>query len=259
MISPPTFSRLTLIALLAAGAVTGCSTIQPAQTAPDPHQQTVLALMDECLAQQARTAAQLQTQSTQLQEQQAQLQTLSSQIAEVSARPAPAEQPSAPAPVCIAPPEEPGKLVVGQMEKIWLPNIGIELQARVDTGAETSSLDARNIELFERNSSRWVRFQISHPETGEMLELERKLRRRVLIVQSNSAEPERRPVVQLSITLGHLNQTAEFTLSDRSHLDYQLLVGRNILQDVMVVDVSKKNVAPYAAESATDTRDPAGS
>ena len=148
----------------------------------------------------------------------------------------------------MAPPEEPGKLVVGQMEKVWLPNMEIELQARIDTGAETSSLDARNIELFERNSSRWVRFEISHPVTGETLQLERKLKRRVLIVQSNSPEPERRPVVKLSVTIGHINQTAEFTLSDRSHLDYQLLVGRNILQDVMVVDVSKKNVAPYVAE-----------
>ena len=50
---------------------------------------------------------------------------------------------------------------------------------------------------------------------------------------------------ELGITIGHISQTAEFTLSDRSHLDYQVLVGRNILQDMMVVDVSRKNIAPY--------------
>ena len=28
---------------------------------------------------------------------------------------------------------------------------------------------------------------------------------------------------------------------------YQALIGRSILKDVMVVDVSKKNIAPYVA------------
>jgi hypothetical protein len=50
--------------------------------------------------------------------------------------------------------------------------------------------------------------------------------------------------VVLGIVVGNVRQTAEFTLSNRSHLDYQVLVGRNILSDVMVVDVSRVNVAP---------------
>jgi threonine synthase len=40
-------------------------------------------------------------------------------------------------------------------------------------------------------------------------------------------------------------------LSDRSHLGYQVLIGRNILKDVMVVDVSKQNIAPYVLPKAT--------
>lgn len=67
----------------------------------------------------------------------------------------------------------------------------------------------------------------------------------VSIVQSNSADSERRPVIKLGITIGNVNQTAEFTLSNRSHLDFQVLVGRNILKDVMVVDVSQENIAPF--------------
>ena len=41
-----------------------------------------------------------------------------------------------------------GKMVVGQLEQVWLPNLELALPARIDTGAETASLDARNIELF---------------------------------------------------------------------------------------------------------------
>ena len=137
------------------------------------------------------------------------------------------------------------KLLVGQLEQVWMQNVNLALTARIDTGAETSSLDARNIELFERNSRRWVRFEILHPETGEPLPLERRLKRMVTIMQSNLPDSERRPVIKLGITIGTISQTAEFTLSDRSHLEYQVLVGRNILKDVMVVDVSKENIAPY--------------
>lgn len=138
------------------------------------------------------------------------------------------------------------KQLVGQLEEIWMPNLNLALNARIDTGAETASLDARNIELFERNGKRWVRFEIEHPQENEQpLQLERKLSRIVSIVQSNSPEPEKRPVIKLGITIGSVNQTAEFTLSNRSHLDYQVLIGRNILQDVMVVDVSQKNIAPH--------------
>jgi hypothetical protein len=67
----------------------------------------------------------------------------------------------------------------------------------------------------------------------------------VAIIQSNSAEAERRPVIKMGITIGHVSQTAEFTLSDRRHLGHQVLIGRNILQDFMIVDVSQQNVAPY--------------
>jgi len=139
---------------------------------------------------------------------------------------------------------EPSKMTVGRQEQVWLEDIQLALRARVDTGAETASLDAHNIELFERNGKRWVRFEIMHPDTGEALQLERKLKRTVSIIQSNTSEAERRPVIKLGITIGHIKQSAEFTLSNRSHLDYQLLIGRNILKDVMIVDVSKINIAP---------------
>jgi hypothetical protein len=210
----------------------------------------VLAGMDRCLANQARTAEQLQAQEQQLVQQGQQVEQLyrglaATQLAHVENVGATPTANDA----CPRDEDVPGKLFVGQLEQVWLPNLELALPARIDTGAETASLDARSIELFERNGRRWVRFEIMHPETGEPLPVERRLKRMVVIVQSNSAESERRPVIKLGVTIGHISQTAEFTLSNRSHLDYQLLIGRNILQDVMIVDVSKKNIAPYTLPS----------
>jgi hypothetical protein len=87
-----------------------------------------------------------------------------------------------------------------------------------------------------------VRFDIPHPDGGEPLRMEMPRVREALVIQASSDVPERRPVIELGIQLGPVRQLAEFTLSDRSHLDFQMLIGRNVLRDVMLVDVSKVNL-----------------
>ncbi|MEM1403819.1 MAG: RimK/LysX family protein [Pseudomonadota bacterium] len=156
-------------------------------------------------------------------------------------------------PVVVTPPPEPappeptpstGKLVVGSKENVWVEDLQLALPARIDTGAETASLDARNIEEFERDGDPWVRFDIPNPNSEEPITLERPRIRQALVIQASSEEPERRPVISLGIQLGEVRQLAEFTLSNRSHLDFQMLVGRNILRDVMIVDVSEDHLIP---------------
>lgn len=136
------------------------------------------------------------------------------------------------------------KQLVGEIENAWFPELNLELPSRIDTGATTASIDARNIQAFERDGEQWLRFSIAHPKTNELIEFERKRVRKVRINQSNTSVPETRPVVELQVLIGEISQLAEFTLSDRSHLGYQALIGRNVLRDVMLVDVSKANIAP---------------
>lgn len=144
------------------------------------------------------------------------------------------------------------KLVVGSLERIWVEALQLALPARIDTGAETASLDARNISNFERDGKPWVSFEIPDPAGGDPIVLERRRVREALVIQASSVEPERRPVIRLGIQLGPVRQLAEFTLSNRSHLDYQMLVGRNILRDVMLVDVSEDNLVPLPNEVQGD-------
>ncbi len=136
------------------------------------------------------------------------------------------------------------KQVVGAVEKVFLSPPGTLLPARIDTGATTSSLDARDIEKFERNGERWVRFTMIDPEDGRRVVLECRLARNVRIIAAAAEESERRPVVELGVVVGNSTQTAQFTLSDRRHLEYPVLIGRNILRDIMVVDVSRSHIAP---------------
>lgn len=157
-------------------------------------------------------------------------------------------------PVCPPAPKEPvcnvsddgradsleGKVIVGQVEKFYLVDPGLVYDARIDSGAETSSMDARNITRFERDGNNWVRFDIPVPDSEDLVTIEREVSRRVKIIQSSTDESERRVVVDLQFMIGDHRQQAEFTLTNREHLSHRVLIGRNILRDVMLIDVGKE-------------------
>ncbi len=161
-----------------------------------------------------------------------------------SEKPEPKEQPRASS-------ITPDKLLVGRIEKIRLTPPGRVFHARIDSGATTSSLDAREIETFERDENEWVRFKIQDPEKDLLYEVEKPLSRHVRILQASTSEADRRPVVELQIQIGPIKLVEEFTLVDRTHLDHQVLIGRNILMDLMVVDVARKFLV--ALPEAKDT------
>ncbi|MBB3189122.1 ATP-dependent zinc protease family protein [Halomonas cerina] len=134
------------------------------------------------------------------------------------------------------------KEVLGRNEWVGLPDVGTYLQARVDTGARTSSLAATDITAFERDGENWVRFKLSLDEDDVVVEdvrdqwIEAAVERRVRTTQAG--DEDSRPVIRLLMTLGPLRETVEFTLDDRPPLDYPVLLGRRFLMDIAVVDVA---------------------
>jgi hypothetical protein len=137
------------------------------------------------------------------------------------------------------------KLVLGQTEWLWIEAVNRVFPARVDTGATTSSLTAQDIVTLERDGQKWARFTIV-PEEGSdnSYEVEAPIARIANIRQSSTNEIDKRPVVRLTIRIGNMTDTAEFTLTDRSHMTYPILLGREFLKDIAVVDVAKKNIQP---------------
>jgi len=134
------------------------------------------------------------------------------------------------------------KQLVGAVERVRFEGLGMTLAARIDTGIATAVLDARDIQPFERNGEDWVRFVVQ-PGGGEAQEIERKLTRMASLPAGNG-EGKKRPVISMRFTLGRVSQQGEFILADRSASEYPLLLGRLALRDVMIVDVSRDNLAP---------------
>jgi len=136
------------------------------------------------------------------------------------------------------------QVVLGEIEKVSIDSIKQSFDARVDTGAATSSLNAIDIEQFERNGKNWVRFHLSTGENqlNDSNWIEAPIIRFVKIRQSTNEEVERRAVVELWVKLGKIHEKAQFTLADRSQMSHPVLLGREFIRDIAVVDVSKKYI-----------------
>lgn len=153
----------------------------------------------------------------------------------------PAEKPKQPEIVLKAKKTSDGKLILGEKEWVYVPGLEQNFRARIDTGATTSSISAVDIEPFERDGKDWVKFKIEH-EGHKSKEIALPVQRWVKIRQSSADGTQERAVVDAWIQIGDLKEKTEFTLADRTHLTFPLLLGRSFFKDVAVVDVSQQYV-----------------
>ncbi len=144
-------------------------------------------------------------------------------------------------------------IILGSVEKITIDMIDKTLDARVDTGAKTSSINADDIEQFERNGSEWVRFHIASDKNKKQW-LEAPVIRNVKIRQATNESTEKRLVVKLWVTVGNIHENTEFTLADRSQMSHPVLLGREFIRDIALVDVSKEYIHTKDIKHSTKTQ-----
>jgi hypothetical protein len=142
------------------------------------------------------------------------------------------------------------KTVYGLNEYVSLSDLNLEVAAKLDTGAKTASLSARDIERFKRDGETWVRFYLAIDEAHEHA-IERPLARISKIKRrAGDYNPDEgktytaRPVIELQVCMGKALRTIEVNLTDRSAFQYPLLIGSEALKRLdAVVDPSLKYAA----------------
>ncbi|RXJ86454.1 ATP-dependent zinc protease [Arcobacter sp. CECT 8985] len=130
------------------------------------------------------------------------------------------------------------KIIIGQKEYVYIPSEDITLKARIDTGATTTSINALNIKGIERDGKKWVKFDLED-EKGKLIHKSLPISRLVKI-KRHGTKYQRRYVVKMKLTIGKTTQLVDVSLTDRSKFKYPLLLGRNYLNGIMIVDVSKE-------------------
>lgn len=120
------------------------------------------------------------------------------------------------------------KIKIGTVENVVLLPWGVAMPARIDTGAATSSLDARNLTL----QGEAVEFNLPQEYGG------RRIRLPILKWKTvkSAGSKGRRPVVVVELCIGPKRIRTEVNLNDRSNVKYPLIVGRNTLMRDFAVE-----------------------
>ena len=133
------------------------------------------------------------------------------------------------------------KITIGDVEDVVLMPWGVRLPARIDTGAATSSLDARDLKVKDSVAV----FKLPKKFGSQQLHLPVIGWQRI----RGADFKEKRPVVEIAFCLGAKILHVEVNLNDRSTVKYPLILGRNALKDHFIVDCGRSNcLAPSCPE-----------
>lgn len=131
------------------------------------------------------------------------------------------------------------KDIFGWVERVEIGNSRLMMEAKLDTGADTSSLDASKIRRYrEKDGDRWVEFLVVGKNSGRRIRYKKRLIRYAYI-KEHEGPSQRRPVVEIAVCLGGHFDEVEVSLVDRSGFQYPVLLGRNALANVALVDAGE--------------------
>lgn len=133
------------------------------------------------------------------------------------------------------------KLVIGRCDYINLPELGIEnIAAKVDTGAYTSAIHCSRIKLQRENDVEYLFFKIPGSHQKKMYRVTNfKLKN----IKSSSGHSESRFVIKTKVSIFGKVINTEFSLANRSEMKFPVLLGRKLLKDRFIVDVSQVNLS----------------
>ena len=132
------------------------------------------------------------------------------------------------------------KAVIGRNAYVTIEGISSPVAAKIDTGADGTSLWVSGVRIDAENNLYFTYFSpISPLYDGK--EHVRKIFR-VVKVTSSMGHNEIRFKIKQKITLGGKTVTVWCTLTDRSTRLYPMLIGRRTLKNRFIVDVSISEV-----------------
>jgi hypothetical protein len=131
------------------------------------------------------------------------------------------------------------KRIIGRREHIDFPELKlVGITAKIDTGAYTSALYCH--EVYEENGA--LNFRLLHPSFPNYNPfLHRYSEYGQKKIKNSFGEIEIRYTIKTWVKIGRRRIKSVFSLTDRSDMRYPVLIGRRILKNRFIVDVSLLN------------------
>ena len=129
---------------------------------------------------------------------------------------------------------------VGWLEQATITKAAFTIEAKIDTGADNSSINAPDAEVYTRDGAKWVRFSVLNKK-GQSVLIDQPIVKTTRI-KMKDGNLQQRSVIELDICLGSLQKRTQVNLIDRSHFKHQLLIGRSFLSPDYLVDTGQTHL-----------------
>ena len=129
------------------------------------------------------------------------------------------------------------KQIIGRKEVVDFPELGLSgISAKIDTGAYSSTLHCRDIKVSEGEQKKLSFKVLGSPE--KEIHFEEFSQKKI---KNSFGEAEKRYVIKTQIKIAGRLIKSIISLTDRGNMRYPVLIGRKLLKNKFVVDVSLNN------------------
>jgi hypothetical protein len=129
---------------------------------------------------------------------------------------------------------------VGWCEHVALPELGVRLKAKIDTGARTCALHVTAMREIGFDDVGNVILDIEVPDDRGVARAVRVMVVEYAHVKDSGGHTERRPVIETLLGLGDRTWRVRVTLTDRGDMRFPMLVGRTALTTDMRVHPTRR-------------------
>jgi len=142
--------------------------------------------------------------------------------------------------------------ILGRYDRVDLPQLGVfDIHAKIDTGAYTSSLHCSRAQVVD-GILEFVLLDQEHTEFTGMKFYFPQFEERD--IKNSFGEVERRFVITTSLRIFDEEITTEFSLCNRGSLRFPVLIGRKIMKNRFLIDVTRKNLSFKQKDPVTKQR-----
>jgi hypothetical protein len=131
------------------------------------------------------------------------------------------------------------KQIIGRKEPVDFPDLGIAgIHAKIDTGAYSNTLHCHDIHVKGKN----LYFKVldpTHPVFSRKEHCFSEFSKKK--IKNSFGEVEERYMIKTKIKIAGRVIKSIISLTDRANMRYPVLIGRRLLRNKFVVDVSLKN------------------
>lgn len=123
--------------------------------------------------------------------------------------------------------------MIGRREYVDFPLLAMShVEAKIDTGAYTSSIHCKHIERITTDHQDILEFKLMDDTVHRVEDYTQKS------IKNSFGEKEERFIIKTLIHIGKKKIRTTVSLSDRGNMRYPVLIGRRLLKGKFIVDVN---------------------